>query len=78
MILLRLLNMRARINAPDAVKIQPRTLMLPNLARVAGKTKIPEPIILPTTSEVAVINPILADLVLTEIAWLPLVLTLNP
>ena len=56
--LLKLLNIFAKINAPVAVNIQPSILILPNLARLAGKTKIPAPIILPTIKEIAAINPI--------------------
>jgi hypothetical protein len=58
MILLKLLNIRARINAPIAENIHPNKLMLPNPAREDGIKNIPAPIIFPTTREVAVINPI--------------------
>lgn len=58
MILLKLLNILARINDPAAVTTQPKRLMLPYFAKVDGNKKIPTPIILPITNDVAVISPI--------------------
>ena len=56
--LLKLLKILAITNAPDAVKIHPKTLIPPNFARLAGKTKIPAPIIFPTIKDVAANKPI--------------------
>ena len=51
--LLKLLNILAKIRAPVAVSNQPTILILPNFAKLAGRTKIPAPIIFPTTKDVA-------------------------
>ena len=56
--LLKLLKILARIKAPIAVNIHPSMLIPPNLARLAGRTKIPAPIIFPTINEIAANNPI--------------------
>lgn len=48
----------ATASAPNPDAIQPKNDMPPNGASAAGRIKIPEPIILPTTSEVTIQNPI--------------------
>ena len=49
--------MRAIKKAPTAEKSHPNKLTLPNEAIAVGTRKTPEPIILPTTSEVLVQMP---------------------
>jgi hypothetical protein len=49
--------MKAKHKAPKAVTSQPRMLMEPMEAKLAGKKKIPVPIIFPMTKEVAVQKP---------------------
>jgi hypothetical protein len=53
-----LLKILASIKDPEAVKIQPNMLMLPNFPKLAGRTKIPAPIIFPMINDVAENNPI--------------------
>ena len=50
-------NTKAKHNAPTAVANQPKILMDPIAPKFAGKKKIPVPIILPTTKDVAVQKP---------------------
>ena len=56
--IIKLLNILAKIRAPVAVNNQPTMLILPNFAKLAGRTKIPAPIIFPTTKDVAANRPI--------------------
>ncbi|GGK22583.1 hypothetical protein GCM10007962_15990 [Yeosuana aromativorans] len=46
------------MSAPAAVNTHPSRLILPYLAKAAGKTNMPTPIIFPITSDVVVIKPI--------------------
>jgi len=48
----------AKVSPPKAEIIHPITLIPPKAAREAGNKKIPEPIILPNTKEVAPQRPI--------------------
>ncbi len=49
--------MNAKHKAPKAVTSHPKMLMEPMDAKLAGKKKIPVPIILPMTKDVAVQKP---------------------
>ena len=57
-ILLKLLNILAKIMAPEAVKTHPNRLIPPKVDKEAGSINIPAPIIFPTTKDVDVIKPI--------------------
>ncbi|BEV72727.1 hypothetical protein THUN1379_22090 [Paludibacterium sp. THUN1379] len=60
----------ARAIAPPVDKIQPKILIEPTLAKLAGSRKIPDPIMFSATKIVSADNPIFDDL--EDILLLPM------
>src|SRR4051812_11671551 len=58
-------------NDPAAVNSQATMLMPPNAASDAGSRKMPDPIMLPTTSAVVVGVPSLVLVLIAHLRWLP-------